>query len=150
MADDLVHGNYNFKLEDLKGVEALKFFSADMPSSNIQISSVKHYGEKGKAEPLSGGGHQVTWNPITLQRYYDGQTFLFDWYKETMEKGAVTDETKQDPTITCLSNDQPLFMWKLTGAVPTQYSQNGASAQTHDLMTESITLTYEEADLTTG
>jgi phage tail-like protein len=149
--EDQVFGNYSFKMEGLKGAEsALKFFQADMPGSSVQISNVKHFGENGPAVPLSGGGHQVTWNPITLVRYYDGDTSLFEWYKEVMEKGAVTGETKQDPTITCLSNDQPLFMWKLTGAVPTQYTQNAANAQTHDLMTETITLTYEEADLTTS
>jgi type VI protein secretion system component Hcp len=41
-------------------------------------------------------------------------------------------------------------MWKLTNAVPTAYSQNAANAQTHDLMTETVTLSYEEAEQTAG
>jgi hypothetical protein len=151
MADDVVHGNYNFTMTNLKGAESgLKFFQADMPSSSVQISNVKHFSEPGMPVPLSGGGHQTTWNPISLTRYKDADTSLFDWFKEVQEKGAVTGDTKQDPEITCHSNDAVLFMWKLTGAVPTAYSQNAANAQTHDLMTETIQLTYEEAELTAG
>jgi phage tail-like protein len=147
MADSQVFGNYSFQLKNLKNADsALKFFQATMPSGSVQISTVKHYGEKGPAEFLSGGGHQVQWQPITMTRYYDGDTSLWDWYKEVMEKGAE-ESTKQEPTITCLNNDQPLFMWTLTGAVPTQYSQNAANAQTHDLMTETVQISYETAAL---
>jgi phage tail-like protein len=150
MTDNLVHGNYNFTMEDLEGAGDLKFFQMDMPSANVQISTVKHFSDKGPAIPLSGGGHQTTWNPISMTRYKDASTALYDWFKKVQEKGAVDGETKQSPTITCHSNDDILFMWKLTNAVPTQYSQNAANAQTHDLMTETVTLSYEEAEQTKG
>ncbi len=149
MSQPQVYGNYSFKLDQLKGAQdSLKFFQADLPGGDVQISSVKAYGEKGPAVPLSGGGHQATWKPITLTRYLDESTLLWDWYKAVMEKGAIDGDTKQDPTIICLNNDQPLFTWKLTGAVPTSYSHNAANAQNHDLMTETVTITYETADLT--
>jgi phage tail-like protein len=147
MADELVHGNYAFTMEDLEGADDLKFFQMDMPSASVQISTVKHFGaEKGMPVPLSGGGHQTSWNPITMTRYKDGSTALYDWFKKTTEKGAVDGDTKQSPTITCHSNDDILFMWKLTNAVPTSYSMNAANAQTHDLMTETVTLSYEFAE----
>ena len=151
MADELVHGNYAFTMQDLEGADDLKFFQMDMPSASVQISTVKHFGaDKGTPVPLSGGGHQTTWNPISMTRYKDASTALYDWFKKVTEKGAIDGETKQSPTITCHSNDEILFMWKLTNAVPTAYSQNAANAQTHDLMTETVTLTYEEADQTAG
>jgi phage tail-like protein len=151
MADELVHGNYAFTMQDLEGADDLKFFQMDMPSASVQISTVKHFGaDKGTPVPLSGGGHQTTWNPISMTRYKDASTALYDWFKKVTEKGAVDGETKQSPTITCHSNDEILFMWKLTNAVPTAYSQNAANAQTHDLMTETVTLTYEEAEQTAG
>jgi phage tail-like protein len=151
MADELVHGNYAFTLQDLEGADDLKFFQMDMPSASVQISTVKHFGaDKGTPVPLSGGGHQTTWNPISMTRYKDASTALYDWFKKVTEKGAIDGETKQSPTITCHSNDEILFMWKLTNAVPTAYSQNAANAQTHDLMTETVTLSYEEADQTAG
>jgi phage tail-like protein len=151
MADELVHGNYAFTMQDLEGADDLKFFQMDMPSASVQISTVKHFGaDKGTPVPLSGGGHQTTWNPISMTRYKDASTALYDWFKKVTEKGAIDGETKQSPTITCHSNDEILFMWKLTNAVPTAYSQNAANAQTHDLMTETVTLTYEEAEQTAG
>ena len=85
-----------------------------------------------------------------MTRYKDASTALYDWFKKVQEKGAIDGETKQNPTITCHSNDDVLFMWKLTDAVPTGYSQNAANAQTHDLMTETVTLSYEEAEQSTG
>jgi phage tail-like protein len=151
MADELVHGNYAFTMQDLEGADDLKFFQMDMPSASVQISTVKHFGaDKGTPVPLSGGGHQTTWNPISMTRYKDASTALYDWFKKVTEKGAIDGETKQSPTITCHSNDEILFMWKLTNAVPTAYSQNAANAQTHDLMTETVTLSYEEAEQTAG
>jgi hypothetical protein len=149
MLNDQVFGNYTVKMEGLKGAEsALKFFRADLGGSSVQLSNVKHFGENGTPVPLSGGGHQTTYEPITLERYFDGDMSLVDWYKEVREKGAVTGETKQDPTITCLANDQPLFLVKLTGAVPTSHKLSPVNAQEHGLITETIVITYEESDIT--
>ena len=58
MSQPQVYGNYSFKMEQLKGAESgLKFFQADLPGGDVQISNVKAYGESGPAVPLSGGGH---------------------------------------------------------------------------------------------
>lgn len=147
MSQPQVYGNYSFKIEELNGQQGLKFFQADLPGGDVQISNVKAYSEGGPAMPLSGGGHQATWKPVTLTRYIDESTVLWDWYAAVIEKGAIDGDTKQETKITCLNNDQPLFMWTLTGAVPTSYSHNAANAQNHDLMTETVTITYETAKL---
>jgi hypothetical protein len=137
------YGNYSFKLEGLKGAEAgLKFYEGQMPTSSVEVSQVKAWDDQGNPAPLAGGGHQVTCSPITLTRYMDDKMELSNWYKEVREKGA-TEDTKQEPTITCLNNGQPLRMWKLIGCVPTSHAYSPANAQTHGLMTETITLTYE-------
>jgi len=137
MPDNLVHGNYAVTISDLEGADDLKFFQCDMPSGTVQISNVKHFGaDNGTPVPLSGGGHQTTWNPITMTRYKDASTALYDWFKKVTEVGAVEGDTKQSPTIVVHSNENILTSWKLTNAVITGYSQNAANAQTHDLMTE--------------
>jgi phage tail-like protein len=146
MADDVVYGTSSVKLE-LPGSPNLKFFQGSMPSGTIEIGEVKHFGENGPVAPLSGGGHQVSWGPITLSRYYDGTTDLWDWFKSVIEKGAVTGETKQEPTITVLKEDgSPLYMWKLTGAVVTAYSEGEVNAQGEALATETVQITFETAD----
>lgn len=150
MPDTLVHGNYAFSIKDLEGAEELKCFAITLPAGSIEIGVVKHFGEKnGTPVPLSGGGHQTSWNPVEIQRYKDGSTALIDWFMKVKQEGA-TESTKQSPTITCYSGESPLFAWKLTNAVITSYSQSPANAQTHDLMTEQATLTYEEAEQLPG
>ncbi len=147
-AENQVFGNYSFKMEGLKGAEGgLKFFQADMCGGSVALSSVKAYSEAGPAVPLTGGGHQVTWNPISLTRYIDSDNSLYAWFEEVQEKGAE-ESTVQETKLTCLYNDQPLFMWTMTNAVVTDYKQNSANAQNHDLMTETVTLTYETAKMT--
>jgi phage tail-like protein len=151
MPDTVVHGNYAFTITDLEGAEELKCFAIDLPSGTVQMGTVKHFsGDKGKPAPLSGGGHQSQWNPITIQRYKDQSRAFYEWFKAVQEKGAVEGETKKSPTITCYSNDTVLFSWKLTNAVITGYSQNAANAQTHDLITETATLSFEEAEQLAG
>jgi hypothetical protein len=144
-------GQYSFKLGNIKEADqGLKFFRATMPNGTVEISTVKAWGSKSIPEPVAGGGHQVSWQPITLTRYKDDNTALYDWFALVVEKGVVPGETTQEPTMTCLNNDQPLFTWALTGAVATGYSQSDADAQTHGLLTETVTITYETATLKPG
>jgi len=148
VADDIVYGTSSVKME-LPGSPNLKFFQGSMPAGTVEIAEVKHFGENGPVAPLSGGGHQVSWGPITLSRYYDGTADLWDWFQSVIEKGAVEGETKHNPTITVLKEDgSPLYMWKLTGAVVTAYSEGEVNAQGEALATETITLNFEEADKT--
>jgi len=147
MAPNEVVGNYSFTLKDMKGAETgLKFFKTDLPSSTVQVTGVKAWGDKGKPEPMHGGGHQVTWSPISMTRYLDESTALYDWYKDVCDQGAI-DTTKQEPKIICMHNDAELFMWTLKEAVPTGYSQNGADAHSSDLLTETVTFTYTSAEM---
>jgi phage tail-like protein len=152
--DKQAHGIYAWKLEsDKLGVENLMFFQATLPSGSIDVGNVKMWGDSGQPQPIQGGGHQVTWQPVTLTRYLDDKstsdTAPYKWFSDVMEKGA-TSETKSDVHLTCMNNDQPLYKWTLTGAVPTSYSHSEANAQTQGLMTETVTLTYETAKMEAG
>lgn len=146
MEPNEVVGNYAFVLEDLKGAESgLRFFKCDLPAGTVTVTGVKAWsGNKGRPEPLHGGGHQVSWNPISMTRYLDEDPALYEWYKEVCEKGAI-EGVKQEPKIMCMHNDAQLFCWTLYDAVPTGYSQNGADAQANDLLTETVTITYTNA-----
>jgi phage tail-like protein len=147
-SDKAATGHYAWTLTGLKGAESdLTFFQASLPNGSVDVGNVKVWGsQNGAPVPMQGGGHQTSWQPITLTRYLDDSTALWDWYASVMEKGAVED-TKDNPVLTCYNNDQALFHWNITGAVPTSYSHSEANAQTQGLMTETITLTYEEAKL---
>jgi hypothetical protein len=145
-------GHYSFRLANImEADQGLKFFRATMPKGSVEIANVKAWNAQGLPEPVAGGGHQVSWEPIQLTRYadVDKESALAKWFFGVMEKGVVP-ETKQNPTITCYAGDKAVFTWALTGAVATSYSQSDADAQTHGLMTETVTLTYEKAELKQG
>ena len=146
-----VYGNYAIELTGLKDAEqGLKFFQATFPRMQIQSEAPKAWGQGGKVESTVGGGHQVTWSPITLTRYVDDSSALYDWAKAMADTGSNGDEVKQSPVITLMNNDQPLWAWTLTDAVPTEYGTSDANAQNHGLMTESITLMYSTAERKAG
>jgi phage tail-like protein len=151
--DKTATGIYAWQLNSEKlGADNLMFFQATLPSGSIDVGNVKMWGaQNGQPQPLQGGGHQVTWQPITLTRYIDDKSVdsVYKWFADTIEKGASAD-TKDTVELTCMNNDQPLFKWTLTNAVPTNYSHSEANAQTQGLMTETLTLTYEKAEMTTG
>ena len=148
-AEKTASGHYIWQLSGLKGGEGdLTFFQSTLPSGTVDIGNTKVWGSDGKPVPIQGGGHQVTWQPITLTRYIDESTSAWDWFASVIEKGATTD-TKDNPMLTCYGGDgsSALFKWNITGAVCSGYSMSEANAQSQGLMTETITLTYEEAKL---
>jgi phage tail-like protein len=148
--DKVATGHYAWQLNSEKlGADNLLFFQATLPSGSVDVGNVKHWGaQNGQPEPLQGGGHQVSWQPVSLTRYVDDKSkdTLYKWFSDVMEKGATAD-TKDTVELTCMNNDQQLFKWTLTNAVPTSYSHSEANAQTQGLMTETITLTYETAKM---
>jgi phage tail-like protein len=124
----------------------LKCYACTPPSGTIDIGSVKAFSQSGPVEPLSGGGHQVTFSTVSVSRYYDGTTDLWDWFQGVVEKGAVEGETKHNPTITVLKEDgSPLYMWEITGAVATGYSEGAIDAGSEALATETVEFRIETA-----
>jgi phage tail-like protein len=146
-----VFGNYSVELTGLKDAEqGLKFFQASFPKISIQAETPKAWGQKGKVEPTVGGGHQVTYSPVTLTRYITDETALYDWSQAMADTGSNGDGVKQSPVMTLMANDKPVWAWTLTDAVPTEYSTSDANAQTHGLMTETIVLTFARAERKAG
>jgi phage tail-like protein len=151
--DKTATGIYAWQLDgDKLGATNLMFFQCTLPSGSVDVGNVKMWGaQNGAPEPIQGGGHQVTWQPVTLTRYIDSNSVstVYQWFADVIQKGATSD-TKSDVTLTCMNNDSALFKWVLTAAVPTSYSHSEANAQTQGLMTETITLTYEKAEMQGG
>ena len=117
---------------DLKDAEqGLKFFQATFPRMQIQSETPKAWGQGGKVEAAVGGGHQVTWSPVTLDALRRRQARRCTTGRRRWPTRARTATTSgRAPTITLMNNDQPLWAWTLTDAVPTEYGTSDANAQT--------------------
>ena len=142
-----VSGVQHFKL-DLGGLESSMLFSAaTMPSGTLDVPDFKTIDDNGNPVNSCGGGTQVTWAPITLTRGVDSDHALYDWFKDVREKG-VCDDTKKELKIICMdSQGETLHTWNIVGAVITNYGMAGCDAQTAAILTEQITIKYEDATL---
>jgi phage tail-like protein len=146
-SDAQVSGVHHFKL-DLGGLESGMLFSAaTMPSGSLDVPDFKTVDNNGNPVNSCGGGTQVTWAPIQLTRGVDSDHQLWDWFKDVREKGACEDTKKEVKIIAMDSKGETLHTWNLTGAVITNYGMAGADAQTAAILTEMVTIKYEDATL---
>jgi phage tail-like protein len=146
-SDSQVSGVHHFKL-DLGGLESGMLFSAaTMPSGTLDVPDFKTVDNNGNPVNSCGGGTQVTWAPITLTRGVDSDHQLWDWFKDVREKGACEDTKKEIKIIAMDSKGETLHTWNLTGAVITNYGMAGADAQTAAILTEMVSIKYEDASL---
>jgi len=146
-SDAQVNGVHHFKL-DLGGIESAMLFSAaTMPSGSLDVPEFKTIDGNGNPVNSCGGGTQVTWQPIQLTRGVDTDHGLWEWFNEVREKGANADTKKEVKIIAMDSQGQTLHTWNLTGAVITNYGMAGADAQTAAILTEQVSIKYEDATL---
>jgi phage tail-like protein len=149
MPDAQVHGVHHFKL-DLGGMETGMLFSAaTMPSGTLDVPDFKTVDAGGKPVNSCGGGTQVTWGPVTLTRGVDSDHQLYDWFKDVREKGVCEDTKKEIKIIAMDSQGETLHTWNIIGAVITTYGMAGADAQTTAILTEQVTIKFEDATLET-
>jgi hypothetical protein len=141
-----VHGGYHVTLEGVPGSDALLFFSATTPSMTLEAPKFKTWDAKGTPLNSAGGGRQVSYGPVTLQRGVDDKKDLYKWFQDTVEKGV--DETKTDVKLKVLDAAQAeLHTWNLVGAHITQYSDSGHNAQTNEILVNTIQIEFESATL---
>jgi phage tail-like protein len=148
VADDgQITGGGHFKL-DLGGSEsALLFTAASLPSGSLQVPAFKTADANGNPVNSLGGGTQVQWGDVVLTRCVDTDHSLYEWFKSVQEKG-VTDDTKKDiKIITMDPAGETLSTWNIVGAVISSYSMSGVDAQTQAILTEQVSISFQDATL---
>jgi hypothetical protein len=141
-----VHGGYHVKLEGVPGAPNLLFFSATTPSMTLEAPKFKTWDANGAPLNAAGGGRQVTYGPVTLQRGVDDNKDLYKWFQDTVEKGV--DDTKTDIKMIVLdAGGTTLHTWNLTDAHVTQYSDSGHNAQTNEILVNTVQIEFAEAKL---
>jgi len=142
-----VRGVHHFKI-DLGGIGSAMLFSAcAMPSGSLDVPEFKTIDDNGNPVNSCGGGTQVTWSPVTLTRGVDTDHGLYEWFKDVREKGACQDTKKEVKIIAMDSQGETLLTWNLTGCVITTYGMAGCDAQTAAILTEQVSIKYEDATL---
>jgi phage tail-like protein len=142
-----VNGVHHFKL-DLGGAESgMLFAQASLPGGSLDVQSFKTMDTNGNPVNSCGGGTQVQWTDLMLVRGVDDDHQLWEWFKAVCEKGACADN-KKDITITCMDSEgETMHTWNVTGACIVNYNMTGLDAQTAAILTESVSIRYENATL---
>jgi phage tail-like protein len=148
--DKTVSGSHHFKLE-LGGPEgALLFQSASMGGASLSIPKFKTEDANGNPINSLGGGTSVTWQDLSIVRGVDTDHKLWEWFTEIKEKG-VTPETKKEIKLIALdSKGETLHTWNFVGAVISSYQMSGSDAQSEAILTEQVSIQFEDATLEPG
>jgi phage tail-like protein len=129
------------------GVQDLGMFNqCSLPSMSLTAQDFKVWDEQGKPNPLPVGV-QASFGDVTLMRGVDKQAGLWEWISLVAQKGATPDTVKDVTLIACDAESQPVQTWVLKQAYPSSYNATGMAAAGTDVLTESISIHYVEAQL---
>ena len=129
------------------GVQDLGMFNqCSLPSMSLTAQDFKVWDEQGKPNPLPVGV-QASFGDVTLMRGVDKQAGLWEWISLVAQKGATPDTVKDVTLIACDAESQPVQTWVLKQAYPSSYNATGMAAAGTDVLTESISIHYTEAQL---
>ena len=130
-----------------EGVGTIGMFnSCSLPSMSLQATEFKVWDAQGKPNPLPTGV-QGSFGDVTLTRGVDDKAELWKWISKIAQKGANAETVKEVTLMACDAEGQAVQEWKLTNCYPTQYSATGMAAAGTDVLTESVALTYTDAQL---
>jgi phage tail-like protein len=145
-ASPQVFGSYHCVVK-IAGNQPTLFFSATPPTASIDAPQFKTWVSDGSPQNSVSGGRQVTWSPVTLSRGADDNGDIWTWFQSIVNEGA--DKNKKEVTLEFIAHDNtPLFTWTLHDAVVTQFSHSAASAQTNEILVNTIQLAFRDAELT--
>jgi len=122
------------------------FYSCSLPSMSLQTQHFKVWDQQSKPDPLPVGV-QAAFGDVQLQRGVDKQGALYNWISKVAQKGADATSVKDVTLMACDAAGQPIQTWLLKSAYPSSYQASGLAAGGTDVLTESISITYLEAQL---
>jgi phage tail-like protein len=122
------------------------FYSCSLPSMSLTADDFKVWDAQSKPDPLPVGV-QASFGDVTLMRGVDKQGVLYNWISKVAQKGASADTVKDVTLLACDSEGNPVQTWVLKSAYPSSYAASGLAAGGTDVLTESISIHYMEAQL---
>src|SRR3990170_3263900 len=129
------------------GVQDLGMFNqCSLPSMSLTAQDFKVWDDNGKPNPLPVGV-QASFGDVTLMRGVDKQAGLWEWISTVAQKGATPETVKEVTLIACDADSNPVQTWVLKQAYPSSHNATGMAAAGTDVLTESISIHYVEAQL---
>jgi phage tail-like protein len=132
---------------DAPGLKGLgMFYQCSLPSMTLTATDFKVWDEQSKPNALPVGV-QATFGEVTLSRGVDKNGELYKWISKIAQKQASADTVKEVTLLACDSNGDPVQTWTLKNAYPSSYQAAGLAAGGTDVLTETVSIHYTEAQL---
>jgi phage tail-like protein len=122
------------------------FYQCSLPSMSLTAQDFKVWDDQSKPNPLPVGV-QASFGDVTLSRGVDKQGELYKWISKIAQKQASADTVKEVTLLACDSNGDPVQTWTLKNAYPSSYQAAGLAAGGTDVLTETVSIHYTEAQL---
>jgi phage tail-like protein len=122
------------------------FYQCSLPSMTLTANDFKVWDDKSKPNPLPVGV-QATFGDVTLSRGVDKQGVLWGWISKIAQKQPSADTIKEVTLMACDAEGEPVQTWVLKNAYPSSYQAAGLAASGVDVLTETVSIHYTEAQL---
>jgi phage tail-like protein len=127
---------------EIDSVQIATFRSVSGLKSEMEKIEYKQSTSEGKMEIKYHPG-SLKWEPITLERYYDGTTALYDWYSNKVQN---FDPNKDKVTGSIKGLDktgQPTMQWDFEAAWPVSYEGPELKVDSNEIVTEKVQIAHE-------
>lgn len=119
--------------------------SVTAPTIQCDVAAYPTFDESGNPVNSLGGGTQVTYSDLTIERAVDTENFLGKWIMDVKQNG-VTDDTKKQITLTINGTGAAgaLRTLNLVDCVIVSHGVAAVDAQSGAVLTESTTIKVTE------
>jgi phage tail-like protein len=148
MADEKLDTIKYWKIQAENIQDLSNFSQCSLPS--IQVTATPYYVWDNQAKPVPKPvGVHATFSDVALTRGVDKEGTLYQAVSKVAQKGASQEAgTVSDITVIgCDENGDPVQTWVLKDAFLSSYQAAGLAAGGTDVLTESVTIHYMEAQL---
>jgi len=146
-----VHVNCHLKLE-IEGIaEGLLFTQFSPPSISLPHTEFPTFAGNGLPVNSITGGKKFQWGTASFSRGVDPDGKIMTWLNQFKDSG-ITKETKKKVIAHVMdeSGQSILQTWTFEGAVIADYNVSAVNASSNEVLTESMTLRFDDATLTAG
>ena len=142
IARDAIYLRSGFTVE-VDNIPALtNVLTVSPPGGHAAIIYYRSGGDPSNYRPMRGN---VSLYPVTMQRGFNGQLELFDWWQQVR---AGSPAARRNVRIDLLDETrQPVLRWLLRNAFPSIHRFSTLDANSNELLVEEVELVYEDYTL---
>jgi phage tail-like protein len=127
---------------EIDSVQIATFKSVSGLQSSMEKIEYKQSTSEGKMEIKYHPG-ALKWEPIKLERYYDGTTNLYTWYSDKV-KNFDPEKDKVTGSIKGLDKKGEVTMqWDFEAAWPMSYTGPELKVDSNEIVTEAVEIAHE-------